>query len=263
MKLGFIGTGNMAGAIMAGIIQNEIFKPEEIIGSDISETGRQKVRETYGIQVTGDNREAAAAEVIVLSVKPQYYAETIAEIKDCVREDQLVITIAPGKTLSWLEEQFGKAVKIVRTMPNTPALVGVGMTAACVNEYVTEEEKAYALKILGSFGKVEVVAESLIDAVVAVSGSAPAYVFMFIEAMADAAVAEGMPRPQAYQFAAQAVYGSAKMVLETGKHPGELKDMVCSPAGTTIEAVAVLEERGFRSAVIEAMRVCAETSRTM
>lgn len=263
MKLGFIGTGNMAGAIMGGIIQNEIFKPEEIIGSDISETGRQKVRETYGIQVTGDNREAAAAEVIVLSVKPQYYAETIAEIKDCVREDQLVITIAPGKTLSWLEEQFGKAVKIVRTMPNTPALVGVGMTAACVNEYVTEEEKAYALKILGSFGKVEVVAESLIDAVVAVSGSAPAYVFMFIEAMADAAVAEGMPRPQAYQFAAQAVYGSAKMVLETGKHPGELKDMVCSPAGTTIEAVAVLEERGFRSAVIEAMRVCAETSRTM
>ena len=263
MKLGFIGTGNMAGAIMAGIIQNEIFKPEEIIGSDISETGRQKVRETYGIQVTGDNREAAAAEVIVLSVKPQYYAETIAEIKDCVREDQLVITIAPGKTLAWLEEQFGKAVKIVRTMPNTPALVGVGMTAACVNEYVTEEEKAYALKILGSFGKVEVVAESLIDAVVAVSGSAPAYVFMFIEAMADAAVAEGMPRPQAYQFAAQAVYGSAKMVLETGKHPGELKDMVCSPAGTTIEAVAVLEERGFRSAVIEAMRVCAETSRTM
>ena len=263
MKLGFIGTGNMAGAIMGGIIQNEIFKPEEIIGSDISETGRQKVRETYGIQVTGDNREAAAAEVIVHFVKPQYYAETIAEIKDCVREDQLVITIAPGKTLAWLEEQFGKAVKIVRTMPNTPALVGEGMTAACVNEYVTEEEKAYALKILGSFGKVEVVAESLIDSVVAVSGSAPAYVFMFIEAMADAAVAEGMPRPQAYQFAAQAVYGSAKMVLETGKHPGELKDMVCSPAGTTIEAVAVLEERGFRSAVIEAMRVCAETSRTM
>ena len=154
-------------------------------------------------------------------------------------------------------------MKIVRTMPNTPALVGEGMTAACVNEYVTEEEKAYALKILGSFGKAEVVAEGLIDAVVAVSGSAPAYVFMFIEAMADAAVAEGMPRPQAYQFAAQAVYGSAKMVLETGKHPGELKDMVCSPAGTTIEAVAVLEERGLRSSVIEAMRVCAEVSRTM
>ena len=137
------------------------------------------------------------------------------------------------------------------------------MTAACVNQYVTEEEKAYALKILDSFGKVELVPEHLIDAVVAVSGSSPAYVFMFIEAMADAAVAEGMPRTQAYEFAAQAVYGSAKMVLETGKHPGELKDMVCSPAGTTIEAVRILEKKGFRSAVIEAMRTCADVSRRL
>ena len=158
MKLGFIGTGNMAGAIMGGIIKNEIFKPEEIIGADISEAGRQRVKEIYGIHVTDDNKKAAAeAEVLVLSVKPQYYAETIAEIRDCVREDQIIITIAPGKTLSWLGEQFGKSVKIVRTMPNTPALVGEGMTAACVNEYVTEEERAYALKILSSFGKVEFV----------------------------------------------------------------------------------------------------------
>lgn len=263
MKLGFIGTGNMAGAIMGGIIKNQIFRPEEIIGADISEAGREKTKETYGIEVTGDNRKAAGSEVLILSVKPQYYAEAIAEIKDCVRDDQLIITIAPGKTLAWLEEQFGKPVKIVRTMPNTPALVGEGMTAACVNQYVTEDEKAYALKILSSFGKVELVPEHLIDAVVAVSGSAPAYVFMFIEAMADAAVAEGMPRNQAYEFAAQAVYGSAKMVLETGKHPGELKDMVCSPAGTTIEAVRVLEEKGLRSAVIEAMRVCADVSRRL
>lgn len=264
MKLGFIGTGNMAGAIMGGIIKNEIFRPEEMIGADISPAGRERVKETYGIQVTADNREAAEkSEVLILSVKPQYYAEAIAEIRDCVSDDQLIITIAPGKTLAWLEEQFGKAVKIVRTMPNTPALVGEGMTAACVNPYVTEEEKAYALKILESFGKVEIVPEHLIDAVVAVSGSSPAYVFMFIEAMADAAVAEGMPRAKAYQFAAQAMYGSAKMVMETGKHPGELKDMVCSPAGTTIEAVRVLEERGFRSAVIEAMKACADVSRNM
>ena len=263
MKLGFIGTGNMAGAIMGGIIKNQIFRPEEIIGADISEAGREKTKEAYGIEVTGDNRKAADSEVLILSVKPQYYADAIAEIKDCVRDDQLVITIAPGKTLAWLEEQFGKPVKIVRTMPNTPALVGEGMTAACVNQYVTEEEKAYALKILSSFGKVELVPEHLIDAVVAVSGSAPAYVFMFIEAMADAAVAEGMPRAQAYEFAAQAVYGSAKMVLETEKHPGELKDMVCSPAGTTIEAVRVLEEKGLRSAVIEAMRACADVSRRL
>lgn len=264
VKLGFIGTGNMAGAIMGGIIKNEIFSPEEIIGADISPAGRERVKETYGIQVTDDNREVAQrAEVLVLSVKPQYYAEAIAEIRDCIREEQVVITIAPGKTLSWLEEQFQKPVKIVRTMPNTPALVGEGMTAACVNEYVTDEEKAYAFQILRSFGKVEEVPEHLIDAVVAVSGSSPAYVFLFIEAMADAAVAEGMPRQQAYSFAAQAVYGSAKMVLETGKHPGELKDMVCSPAGTTIEAVRVLEEKGFRSAVFEAMKACADVSRNM
>ena len=263
MKLGFIGTGNMAGAIMGGIIQKGIFRPEQIIGADISEAGRRKAKETYGIEVTEDNRKAATAEVLIQSVKPQFYADAIAEIRDCIRDDQLVITIAPGKTLSWLEEQFGKRVKIVRTMPNTPALVGEGMTAACVNQYVTEEEKAYALKILDSFGKVELVPEHLIDAVVAVSGSSPAYVFMFIEAMADAAVAEGMPRTQAYEFAAQAVYGSAKMVLETGKHPGELKDMVCSPAGTTIEAVRILEKKGFRSAVIEAMRACADVSRRL
>ena len=264
MRLGFIGTGNMAGAIMGGIIRNQIFSPEEIIGADISPAGRDRVKAEHGICVTESNQEAAReAEVLILSVKPQYYADAIAEIRDCVSEDQLIITIAPGKTLSWLQEQFGKPVKLVRTMPNTPALVGEGMTAACKNSNVTEEEMEYALKILGSFGKVQVVPEHLIDAVVAVSGSSPAYVFMFIEAMADAAVAEGMPRAQAYEFAAQAVYGSAKMVMETGKHPGELKDMVCSPAGTTIEAVRVLEECGFRSAVIEAMKACADVSRNM
>ena len=264
MKLGFIGTGNMAGAIMGGIIRRGIIAPEEIIGSDISEAGRERARKEHGIQVTADNRRAAKeSEVLILSVKPQFYAETIAEIRDCIREEQLIITIAPGKTLAWLEEQFQKPVKIVRTMPNTPALVGEGMTAACPNRYVTDEEKDYALELLGAFGRVEIVPERLIDAVVAVSGSSPAYVFMFIEAMADAAVSEGMPRLQAYQFAAQAVYGSAKMVMETGKHPGELKDMVCSPAGTTIEAVRVLEERGFRSAVIEAMKACADISRNL
>lgn len=263
MKLGFIGTGNMAGAIMGGIIKNGVLKPEEIIGSDILEAGREKVHSLYGICVTDDNREAAKAEIVVLSVKPQYYEQTIAQIRDEITDEQVIVTLAPGKTLEWLQGQFGKDVKIVRTMPNTPAMVGAGMTVACANALVTKEELEKVLTILRSFGEVEVVSEHLIDAVVSASGSSPAYVFMMIEAMADAAVADGMPRPQAYKFAAQAVMGSAKMVLETGKHPGELKDMVCSPAGTTIEAVQVLEERGFRSAIIEAMRVCAEKSRNM
>ena len=264
MKLGFIGTGNMASAIMGGIIKNQVVPAEEIIGADLFAPGRERVKEQFGIHVTDSNKEVVEkAEVIVLSVKPQFYASVIAEIKDDVRENQIIITIAPGKTLAWLGEQFGKAVKIVRTMPNTPAMVGEGMTAACPNEYMKEDEITYVKTLLESFSRVEIIPERLMDVVVSVSGSSPAYVFMMIEAMADAAVSGGMPRPQAYQFAAQAVLGSAKMVLDTGKHPGELKDMVCSPAGTTIEAVRTLEELGFRSAIIEAMKVCEEISKNM
>lgn len=264
MKIGFIGTGNMASAIMGGIIKNKLIAADEIIGADLYAPGREHVKEQFGIHVTADNNEVVEkSDVIVLSVKPQFYEEVICEIRDAVRADQIVITIAPGKTLAWLAEKFGKEVKIVRTMPNTPALVGAGMTAMCPNEHMTEEETAYVRSLLESFGRVEVVAERLMDVVVSTSGSSPAYVFMMIEAMADAAVSGGMPRPQAYQFAAQAVMGSAKMVLETGKHPGELKDMVCSPGGTTIEAVRTLEEYGFRSAVIEAMKVCEEKSKLM
>lgn len=264
MKLGFIGTGNMASAIMGGIIKNQIIPANEIIGADVFAPGRERVKGQFRIHVTDSNREVVEkAEVIILSVKPQFYADVIHEIRNQIRDEQIIITIAPGKTLSWLEEQFGKPVKIVRTMPNTPAMVGAGMTAACPNEYMTEAEIGYVLTLLESFGRVEIIPERLMDVVVSVSGSSPAYIFMLIEAMADAAVSGGMPRAQAYQFAAQAVMGSAKMVLDTGKHPGELKDMVCSPAGTTIEAVRTLEECGFRSAVIEAMKVCEDVSKNM
>ena len=264
MKLGFIGTGNMASAIMGGVIKNEIFKAEEIIGADLFAPGREKVKAQFCINVTADNKEVVEkSEVIILSVKPQFYESVITEIRDVIKENQLVITIAPGKTLAWLAEKFAKDVKIVRTMPNTPAMVGEGMTAACPNEHITDEELEYVKKILESFSRVEVVPEKLMDTVTAVSGSSPAYVYMFIESMADAAVLGGMPRPQAYQFAAQAVLGSAKMVLETGMHPGALKDMVCSPGGTTIAAVRKLEECGFRSSVIEAMKVCEEVSKGM
>ena len=143
MKLGFIGTGNMASAIMGGIIKNQIIPANDIIGADVMEAGRERVKEQFKIQVTADNHEVInSSDIVILSVKPQFYAEVIAEIKDDVREDQIIITIAPGKTLAWLKEQFGKNVKIVRTMPNTPALVGAGMTAACPNEYMTKAEIA-------------------------------------------------------------------------------------------------------------------------
>lgn len=262
MRLGFIGCGNMATAMMKGIIANHIVSKEDILGADLSEAMLTKAKNDLGINVTSDNREAAKqAEILVLSVKPQYYEAVIDEIKDVVNETQLIVTIAPGKTLEWLDNQFGKKVKIIRTMPNTPALVGEGITGACCNANVTSLELEQVVAVLKGFGKCEVVSEHLMDVVVSVSGSSPAYVFMFIEAMADAAVADGMPRAQAYEFAAQAVLGSAKMVLETGRHPGELKDMVCSPGGTTIEAVRVLEEKGMRSAVFEAMKACTKKAR--
>ena len=249
---------------MGGLIKKGMLQPGDIIGSSPVQEEREKVARELGITVAADNKVVAAkSDVLFLAVKPQVYPTVIADIRDTVRDDQLIITIAPGKTLAWLEEQFGRKLKIIRTMPNTPAMVLEGMTAACPNEQVTESDLATGLELLRSFSKVEVVPEKLMDVVVSVSGSSPAYVFILIEAMADAAVADGMPRAQAYKFAAQAVYGSAKMVLETGKHPAELKDMVCSPAGTTIEAVRVLENMGFRSSIIEAMKACTEVSKNL
>lgn len=265
MKLGFIGCGNMANAIMCGIIKDGLIPASEIIGADPTAFGRERTLKENGITVTDSNIEVVKeAETLFFTIKPQYFHQMISEIRDYVREDQLIISIAAGRTLDYIQSEFGgKKVKVVRLMPNTPAMVGEGMTAACANDAVTREELDYAVRICSGFGKAEIVPESLFDVVTAVSGSSPAYVFMFIEAMADAAVQGGMPRAQAYTFAAQAVLGSAKMVLDTGKHPGELKDMVCSPAGTTIEAVRVLEEKGFRSAVFECVKACTEKSAEM
>ena len=265
MKLGFIGCGNMANAIMSGIIKDGLIPASEIIGADPTAFGRERTEKENGIRVTDSNIEVVkSAETLFFTIKPQYFHQMISEIRDYVREDQLIISIAAGRTLDYIQSEFGgKKVKVVRLMPNTPAMVGEGMTAACANGAVSKEELDYAVRICSGFGKAEIVPESLFDVVTAVSGSSPAYVFMFIEAMADAAVQGGMPRAQAYTFAAQAVLGSAKMVLDTGKHPGELKDMVCSPAGTTIEAVRVLEEKGFRSAVFECVKACTEKSAEM
>ena len=263
-KIGFIGCGNMGGAMLAGILDSGKCAPEDILVSVSSEQSAAAKKEKYGVTVLVDNCAVAAkSDILFLTVKPQYYEQVIGEIKGSVSDDAIIITVAPGKTLTWLSEQFGGSHKIIRTMPNTPSLVKEGMMGMCANEQVTEEEIALVRDICGGFSRTELVAEHLMDVVTAVSGSSLAYVFMFIEAMADAAVAGGMPRTQAYTFAAQAVLGSARMVLETGKHPGELKDMVCSPAGTTIQAVRVLEEKGLRSAVIEAMEKCLDISRNM
>lgn len=263
-KIGFIGCGNMGTAMIKGILGSGKCGASELMASEKAEQTRAARAEELGIRISGDNREVAAfADVLFLSVKPQFYAEVIREIKYVVDENMIIVSITPGKTLEWISEQFGRDVKVIRTMPNTPAMVNEGMMGMCANSRVTADEVSLVREICAGFSKTDLVDEHLMDVVTAVSGSSPAYVFMFIEAMADAAVAGGMPRKQAYTFAAQAVLGSAKMVLETGLHPGELKDMVCSPAGTTIQAVRVLEEKGLRSAVFSAMDKCLEVSRGM
>ena len=264
MKIGFIGAGNMARAMISGMLKKELVACGDVIASSATQKTADTVAETFGIATTTDNtRVAKESDVIVLAVKPVFCEQVIREIRDEIRPDQIIVTIVAGRSLDWLQEQLGGSHAIVRTMPNTPALVGEGITAVCPNALVSDEQLELVLGLLESCGRAQVVPERLMDAVVAVSGSSPAYVFMFIEAMADAAVAEGMPRAQAYEFAAQSVLGSAKMVLETGRHPGELKDMVCSPAGTTIEAVKVLENTGFRGSVMQAMEACAAKNRNL
>lgn len=265
MKIGFIGLGNMADAMIGGMLQKKMAKPEDFTGSARTQATLDKMKNKYGICVTFDNREVArSSDILFLAVKPVFFPEVIGQIRQDVSPHTLVVSIAAGKDLAFLAKEFARPeLKFIRCMPNTPALVLEGCTGVCAGDNVSEEELELVMGLLRSFGSASLVPERLMDVVGAVSGSSPAYVFMFIEAMADAAVAGGMPRAQAYQFAAQAVLGSARMVLETGKHPGELKDMVCSPGGTTIQAVKVLEEKGMRGAVMDAMEACIEKTRKL
>lgn len=263
-RLGFIGCGNMAKAMIGGIIHSGQLKGSDIIVSDLNETALKVAHEELGVNKTNDSVEVAKnSDIVVVAVKPNIYGIVLEQIKEVITPSTIIVTIAAGISIKFVEGILGDDKKIIRTMPNTPALVGEGMTAMCPNKNLSDEERAMVLDLLSAFGKTEILGEYLIDAVIGASGSAPAYVFMFIEAMADAAVLAGMPRPQAYTFAAQAVYGSAKMLLETGRHPGVLKDMVCSPGGTTIEAVKMFEKTGFRSSVIESVTACIEKSKQM
>lgn len=262
--IGFIGLGNMAKAIIGGILKNELVKPENIIGSSATQETMQAAADRFGICTERSNKEVARkADLLVLAVKPGVLPVVIEEIRDVVDDRKLVLSVAAGKTTKWLSAQFEHPVKIIRCMPNTPALVQEGCSAVCRSSAVSEEELNEVLQIVSSFGLAEVVNESLMDTVGAVSGASPAYAFMFMEALADAGVKGGMPRKQAYRFAAQTLLGSAKLLLETGKHPGELKDMVCSPGGTTIEGLEALEKDGFRAAVMDAIDACIQKSKML
>lgn len=262
--IGFIGGGHMASAMIGGILKSGICKPIQIQASCRSKETRERLEQAFGIRVYLDNAAvAAAADILILAIKPYQFAQVLPQIRQELKEGSVVVSIAAGQTLAMLEQGFGSTQALVRAMPNTPAQVGQAMSALCANELVEPQGLQEILELFSSFGKAQVVPEALMDTVVGVSGSSPAYVYMMIEAMADAAVADGMPRDQAYVFAAQSVAGAAQMVLQTGQHPAVLKDAVCSPGGTTIEAVAVLEEKGFGAAVIAAQRACTRKSREM
>jgi len=262
--IGICGIGNMGTAMANGLAASGLITPDHIIVFDVNADVMQAMHEKLGVQTAASAQDlTASVDAIIFAVKPNIIDGVLAAVKPHLAPSTVVISIAAGVTIERLQDALSDSTKIIRVMPNTPALVGEGMAALAPTDNVTEQEQADALAIFTSFGRAQLVPERLIDPVCGLSGSGPAYVFMFIEALADGAVLEGMPRDMAYQFAAQTVLGSAKMVLETGLHPGVLKDNVCSPGGTTIEAVRVLEDSGFRAATIEAVIAATEKNKAM
>ena len=273
MKLGVVGLGNMGSAIIKGYIGAGA-RPEDIYAVGHRPDKTAAFAEETGINACENiSQLAKSCQAVMIAVKPKDVNEVLGQLASSMTKDLLIISIAAGKSIEDLKAGMKEAVhhfdfclddlKIIRVMPNTPAMVGEGMSALCRSACVTDSEFASVMDIFAGIGRASEVKESMMDAVTGVSGSGPAYVYMFIEALADGAVMNGMPRAQAYEFAAQTVLGSAKMVLETGQHPGELKDAVCSPSGTTIEAVAALEAGGLRSTVISAVSAACEKSRNM
>lgn len=263
-RIGFIGTGMMGTAMIKGIIGAGIVNPSNIHVFDADKQKLQFISSELGVNAESDSRELVGkCDCILLAVKPNIVKTVLDEIKDAFTDDKLLISIAAGIPLKTYKAALGADKKVIRAMPNTPALIGEGMTLISHDNCVGENEVREAISLLEALGKVECMDEKLMSEVVALTSSSPAYIFMLIEAMADAAVLSGIPRQTAYRLASQAVSGSAKMVAETGRHPGELKDQVCSPAGTTIEAVAALEKYGFRNSIIEAMNECTIKAREL
>jgi len=256
-SISFIGAGNMGGAIIKGLLAGESRSATDVTVCDPRKNILQELTSTFpGIKTSTDNADAANASILILAVKPQVYETVISGIRRQIKPETIVVTIAAGLTLEKVNGWFEGKTKIVRTMPNTPALISEGMTALCPGSEVRDKELQAVKDIFDSVGKTVVLPEHLMDAYTSLAGSSPAWVFMFLEALADGAVKDGIPRALAYEIAAQAVIGSARLVAESGKHPGVLKDQVCSPGGITIEAVATLEKAGFRSAIIQAVSDC-------
>lgn len=265
MKLGFIGTGNMGTAIIKGYLSSRNGKDGSIFAFDKDSEKLSALSKELPIQACSSLKELVEkSDVIVLAVKPNIFETVLPEISAVYQPDKVIVSIAAGISIRFIENLIAHdGVKIVRVMPNTPAMVNEGMSALCRNKNITDEEFEPIVELFRSIGRAEVLDESLIDAVIGVSGSSPAYTYMFIEALIDGAVKNGMAKEQALIFAGQSVLGAAKMVLETGIDPVTLRENVCSPGGTTIEAVKALQNNGFHENVVEALDAAVAKSKLM
>ncbi len=263
-KIAFLGSGNMAEALIKGLLASGTAKPEQVLAADVSADRLEHLRKSYGIITHKTNNDAVReAGIIILSVKPQVLEKVLAEIAPAVDDNKLVISIAAGVPLAKIENVLKKGSRVVRVMPNTPALVLAGAAALAAGTGATSDDLSLAQSIFNSVGRSVVVEEKLMDAVTGLSGSGPAYVFMIIDALSDAGVKAGLPRQLALELAAQTVYGSAKMVLDTKEHPGKLRDMVTSPGGTTIEGLHALEKGKLRATLMNAVEAATARSKEL
>lgn len=262
--LGFVGGGQMAEALIKGLLSRKLFKPGQITVSDPSKVRRSHLKKTFGINTTLENKEAVTgSEIIVLAVKPQVITTVLEEIRPVVSSNHLVVSIAAGITILSLEKGLPEGTRVVRVMPNTPALVQTGAAALCKGTAARPDDLDMVRKILETVGKAVVIPESLMDAVTGLSGSGPAYVFTFVEGLIDAGVREGLPRTVAQELVVQTVLGAALMCQNSGKHPAELTTMVTSPGGTTVAGLHVLERGALRGMLLDAVRAATERSREL
>jgi pyrroline-5-carboxylate reductase len=259
--IAFLGAGNMAEALVKGLLRAGVAAPAEILCTDRRADRLAELARRYGVRTSPDNRAAAAeAGIVVLSVKPQVMNKLLAEIAPALDGSKLVVSIAAGVPLAAIERRVGHGVRLVRTMPNTPALVGAGATAISPGEHATDADLAQARALFDAVGRSVIVDEPLLDAVTGLSGSGPAYVFLVIEALSDAGVKMGLDRRTALDLAAQTVFGSAQLLIETGEHPGRLKDQVTSPGGTAIAGLHTLEAGGLRTTLMNAVEAATQRS---
>lgn len=263
-NIAFLGAGNMAEALIAGLVKGELAKPDSLLATDISSTRLEVLKNRYQLQVGSHNLDAALwADVIILCVKPQVMDQVLNEIQSGLSEKQLVISVAAGISIQKIQTIIGQAIPLVRAMPNTPAVIQEGVTALAACRGLSSDHLILAQGIFEAVGRVVVVDESLMDAVTGLSGSGPAYVYLAIEALIDGGVRVGLPRSIAHILAVQTVLGAAAMVKETGEHPAVLKDRVTSPGGTTIAGLQCLEEGGLRATLIDAIETATHRSREL